>query len=92
LNPLSPLPQPSAFEERAVAKVDDLLESYMGIRDSELGELGGWGPPRDPPRSGDTPWVLGTPLTHRDVGFPSPPLVPLWVAPLGVLGTKAAPS
>uniref|UniRef100_A0A8C3Y4F7 GIPC PDZ domain containing family member 1 n=1 Tax=Catharus ustulatus TaxID=91951 RepID=A0A8C3Y4F7_CATUS len=27
---------PSAFEERAVAKVDDLLESYMGIRDSEL--------------------------------------------------------
>ncbi|NXC08116.1 GIPC1 protein, partial [Orthonyx spaldingii] len=30
--------QPSAFEERAVAKVDDLLESYMGIRDSELGE------------------------------------------------------
>uniref|UniRef100_A0A8C3UNA9 GIPC PDZ domain containing family member 1 n=1 Tax=Catharus ustulatus TaxID=91951 RepID=A0A8C3UNA9_CATUS len=28
--------QPSAFEERAVAKVDDLLESYMGIRDSEL--------------------------------------------------------
>uniref|UniRef100_UPI000B4D4D1B PDZ domain-containing protein GIPC1 n=1 Tax=Lonchura striata TaxID=40157 RepID=UPI000B4D4D1B len=29
-------PQPSAFEERAVAKVDDLLESYMGIRDSEL--------------------------------------------------------
>ncbi|XP_074995007.1 PDZ domain-containing protein GIPC1-like [Calonectris borealis] len=28
--------QPSAFEERAVAKVDDLLESYMGIRDSKL--------------------------------------------------------
>ncbi|XP_066196444.1 PDZ domain-containing protein GIPC1 [Sylvia atricapilla] len=28
--------QPSAFEERAIAKVDDLLESYMGIRDSEL--------------------------------------------------------
>ncbi|NXX47673.1 GIPC1 protein, partial [Tricholaema leucomelas] len=28
--------QPSAFEELAVAKVDDLLESYMGIRDSEL--------------------------------------------------------
>ncbi|XP_062457480.1 LOW QUALITY PROTEIN: PDZ domain-containing protein GIPC1 [Rhea pennata] len=28
--------QPSAFEERAVAKVDDLLESYMGIRDTEL--------------------------------------------------------
>ncbi|NWZ90027.1 GIPC1 protein, partial [Nesospiza acunhae] len=34
--PTSPTPQPSAFEERAVAKVDDLLESYMGIRDSEL--------------------------------------------------------
>ncbi|NXI41769.1 GIPC1 protein, partial [Galbula dea] len=32
---LCPL-QPSAFEELAVAKVDDLLESYMGIRDSEL--------------------------------------------------------
>lgn len=30
--------QPSAFEERAIAKVDDLLESYMGIRDTELGE------------------------------------------------------
>ncbi|XP_060038365.1 PDZ domain-containing protein GIPC1 [Erinaceus europaeus] len=27
---------PSAFEEKAVEKVDDLLESYMGIRDSEL--------------------------------------------------------
>lgn len=30
--------QPSAFEEKAIEKVDDLLESYMGIRDSELGE------------------------------------------------------
>nr|XP_031363682.1 PDZ domain-containing protein GIPC1-like [Lonchura striata domestica] len=38
--------QPSAFEERAVAKVDDLLESYMGIRDSELGE---------PPKNRGTP-------------------------------------
>ncbi|XP_067173489.1 PDZ domain-containing protein GIPC1 [Apteryx mantelli] len=28
--------QPSAFEEMAIAKVDDLLESYMGIRDTEL--------------------------------------------------------
>ncbi|XP_070564404.1 PDZ domain-containing protein GIPC1-like [Ptychodera flava] len=27
---------PSAFEERAIKKVDDLLESYMGIRDEEL--------------------------------------------------------
>ncbi|KAH0629616.1 hypothetical protein JD844_011827 [Phrynosoma platyrhinos] len=32
---LSPL-QPSAFEEKAIEKVDDLLESYMGIRDTEL--------------------------------------------------------
>ena len=30
-------PQPNAFEEKAIEKVDDLLESYMGIRDSELG-------------------------------------------------------
>lgn len=45
-------PQPSAFEERAVAKVDDLLESYMGIRDSELGEPPkSWGPSRDHPRA-----------------------------------------
>ncbi|KAJ3601414.1 hypothetical protein NHX12_032382 [Muraenolepis orangiensis] len=29
---------PSAFEEKAIEKVDDLLESYMGIRDSELGK------------------------------------------------------
>ncbi|KAG9329361.1 hypothetical protein JZ751_005518 [Albula glossodonta] len=27
---------PSAFEEKAIEKVDDLLENYMGIRDSEL--------------------------------------------------------
>ncbi|KAE8609462.1 hypothetical protein XENTR_v10011815 [Xenopus tropicalis] len=27
---------PSAFEEKAIKKVDDLLESYMGIRDVEL--------------------------------------------------------
>lgn len=32
-------PQPSAFEEKAIEKVDDLLESYMGIRDSELGKF-----------------------------------------------------
>lgn len=45
--------QPSAFEEKAIEKVDDLLESYMGIRDTELGEwgtrAGRWelpGPPR----------------------------------------------
>lgn len=51
-DPPVPPPQPSAFEERAVAKVDDLLESYMGIRDSELGEqvLGTPpGPPLEPP-------------------------------------------
>lgn len=29
--------QPSEFEEKAIKKVDDLLESYMGIRDPELG-------------------------------------------------------
>ncbi|XP_059848343.1 PDZ domain-containing protein GIPC1-like [Hypanus sabinus] len=28
--------EPSAFEEKAIKKVDDLLESYMGIRDTEL--------------------------------------------------------
>uniref|UniRef100_A0A3Q3XBH6 PDZ domain-containing protein n=1 Tax=Mola mola TaxID=94237 RepID=A0A3Q3XBH6_MOLML len=28
--------EPTEFEEKAVKKVDDLLESYMGIRDSEL--------------------------------------------------------
>nr|KAF6480156.1 GIPC PDZ domain containing family member 1 [Molossus molossus] len=27
---------PSAFEEKAIEKVDDLLENYMGIRDTEL--------------------------------------------------------
>lgn len=27
---------PTAFEEKAIKKVDDLLESYMGIRDIEL--------------------------------------------------------
>uniref|UniRef100_A0A8B9E6M4 GIPC PDZ domain containing family member 3 n=1 Tax=Anser cygnoides TaxID=8845 RepID=A0A8B9E6M4_ANSCY len=32
---------PSATEEEAARRVDDLLESYMGIRDSELGEDGG---------------------------------------------------
>lgn len=30
--------QQSEFEERATRKVDDLLESYMGIRDLELGK------------------------------------------------------
>ncbi|KAG8441277.1 hypothetical protein GDO86_006854 [Hymenochirus boettgeri] len=29
----------SVIEEKAVKKVDDLLESYMGIRDSELGNV-----------------------------------------------------
>ncbi|XP_055520183.1 PDZ domain-containing protein GIPC1-like isoform X1 [Leucoraja erinacea] len=28
--------EPSAFEEKAIEKVDDLLENYMGIRDTEL--------------------------------------------------------
>lgn len=31
--------QPSEFEDKAIRKVDDLLESYMGIRDLELGEM-----------------------------------------------------
>lgn len=31
-------PQPTEFEEEASRKVDDLLESYMGIRDPELGK------------------------------------------------------
>lgn len=30
--------QQNEFEERATKKVDDLLESYMGIRDLELGK------------------------------------------------------
>jgi len=29
----------SEVEEKAVKKVDELLETYMGIRDIELGEL-----------------------------------------------------
>lgn len=33
-----PLPQPSEFEDEASRRVDDLLESYMGIRDPELGK------------------------------------------------------
>ncbi|RMB91346.1 hypothetical protein DUI87_32137 [Hirundo rustica rustica] len=32
-------PGHSAFEERAVAKVDDLLESYMGIRGQRAGAV-----------------------------------------------------
>ncbi|NXG80935.1 GIPC3 protein, partial [Baryphthengus martii] len=43
---------PSPFEEEAARRVDDLLESYMGIRDSELGERAGrvrGSPPRNPP-------------------------------------------
>lgn len=31
--------QPSEFEDKAIRKVDELLESYMGIRDQELGEM-----------------------------------------------------
>lgn len=30
--------QPNEFEEEASRRVDDLLESYMGIRDPELGK------------------------------------------------------
>lgn len=42
LTPRAPHPQPSSSEEEAARRVDDLLESYMGIRDSELGEEGAW--------------------------------------------------
>lgn len=46
-SPPGPLaPQPSPSEEEAARQVDDLLESYMGIRDSELGETPGT--PRNP--------------------------------------------
>lgn len=31
-------PQPSDVEAEAARRVDDLLESYMGIRDPELGK------------------------------------------------------
>lgn len=57
---LSP-PQPSPFEEEAARRVDDLLESYMGIRDSELGEraarAGGArpGPPPPPAHTASPP-------------------------------------
>lgn len=36
-----PHTQPSEFEEEASRRVDDLLESYMGIRDPELGKGSG---------------------------------------------------
>ena len=36
--PPRPVPQPTEFEEEASRRVDDLLESYMGIRDPELGK------------------------------------------------------
>lgn len=32
------MPQVRVWEEMAVQRIDDLLESYMGIRDSDLGE------------------------------------------------------
>lgn len=31
--------QQNEFEEQAIKKVDDLLESYMGIRDLDLGRI-----------------------------------------------------
>lgn len=46
-------PQPSPFEEEAARRVDDLLESYMGIRDSELGERAGQAGGDPPPTSVD---------------------------------------
>lgn len=95
LTPLSPPPQPSAFEERAVAKVDDLLESYMGIRDSELGEqvLGTPpGPPLEPPSgmrgTPPPPRVLGTLLAHPPSGSPPSHCS---LPHLGVLGSNSGP-
>uniref|UniRef100_A0A3B5K2X1 GIPC PDZ domain containing family, member 1 n=1 Tax=Takifugu rubripes TaxID=31033 RepID=A0A3B5K2X1_TAKRU len=44
---------PSAFEEKAIEKVDDLLESYMGIRDSELGR----GVALRPPQACECVWT-----------------------------------
>jgi len=39
-NTLTPLcSQQNEFEEQATRRVDDLLESYMGIRDLELGKV-----------------------------------------------------
>lgn len=31
--------KPTEVEEKAIKKVDELLETYMGIRDIELGEF-----------------------------------------------------
>lgn len=31
--------KPTEIEEKAIKKVDELLETYMGIRDTELGEF-----------------------------------------------------
>lgn len=31
--------KPTEVEEKAIKKVDELLETYMGIRDVELGEF-----------------------------------------------------
>lgn len=31
--------KPTEVEEKAIKKVDELLETYMGIRDTELGEF-----------------------------------------------------
>ncbi|XP_078741893.1 PDZ domain-containing protein GIPC1-like, partial [Lampetra fluviatilis] len=50
---------PSEFEERATKKVDDLLESYMGIRDTELGELLTHSPTHSPTH------LLTHPRTHQ---------------------------
>lgn len=49
--------QPSAFEEKAIEKVDDLLESYMGIRDTELGE---WAPKAGVEGLGSGPGMVWT--------------------------------
>ncbi|XP_044526505.1 PDZ domain-containing protein GIPC1 isoform X2 [Gracilinanus agilis] len=68
---------PSAFEEKAIEKVDDLLESYMGIRDTELAatmvELG---------RDKRNPDELAEALDERlgDFAFPDEFVFDVWGA------------
>ncbi|NWY06685.1 GIPC3 protein, partial [Nothoprocta ornata] len=65
---------PSATEEVAARRVDDLLESYMGIRDGELGEHGGtrgrpWAPAkRGRPLSAALPAAASMVETARGAG------------------------
>ncbi|XP_064360713.1 PDZ domain-containing protein GIPC1-like isoform X2 [Dromaius novaehollandiae] len=77
--------QPSAFEEMAIAKVDDLLESYMGIRDTELAatmvELG---------RDARDPDALAQALDAQlgDFAFPDEFVFDVW----GAIGDAKSPN